>query len=221
MKHTCHTSSFRSNCSRRSHVFRGFFYRMRWWVIIAVAITCAAGCKTSKVSCKTSKVSSSDGRPLPPPPHDAAIAPSDTQPNRMAFFVSSKPDDTNRNGYPDLINVSVAMFSQNYPMSLVVDDGEFAFTLFPQGKATEPGTQPIATWHFTGEKVTSARGSAQYGPCYFFRLNLIEQNAERLSFDRADLMCAFTPVNGGAQVASDGVRTIQVGKRIASASARP
>ncbi|HWB20310.1 MAG TPA: hypothetical protein VG711_08430 [Phycisphaerales bacterium] len=171
--------------------------------------------------CETTRISSSDGRPLPPPPHEATAAPADTEPNRMAFFVSSKPDDTNRNGYPDLINVSVSLFSQKYPLSLLVDDGEFTFTLYPQGKADDAGVKPIGTWHFTGKQVADARNEAQYGPCYFFRLSLLDVNSEKLPFDRADLLCTFTPANNGTPVTSDGVRTIQVGRRMTSASAAP
>lgn len=176
---------------------------------------------TSVVSCKTSSVTSSDGRPLPPVPHEAAPAPAGAQANTMAFFVSSKPDDSNGNGFPDLIKVTVALFAQPHPTAVQASQGgSFVFTLFPQGQTGLPGVKELGMWSLEGDAVTRALARAQYGPCYQFRLSLLESaGGEFLQLDRADLVCRYVPPGEAQVVRSDGVRTIQVGRRMSVGAA--
>jgi hypothetical protein len=60
---------------------------------------------------------------------------------------------------------------------------------------------------------------AQYGPFYRFQLSLLEVGDDRLPLERADLVCRFEPADGSQPITSDGVRTIQIGRRAAAESA--
>jgi hypothetical protein len=50
-------------------------------------------------------------------------------------------------------------------------------------------------------------------------LSLLEVGDDRLPLERADLVCRFEPADGSPPITSDGVRTIQIGRRAAAESA--
>lgn len=166
-------------------------------------------------SCTTDRVTTNDHRPMPPPPREAPVTPASAHVNRMAFMVGSKPEDSNNNGFPDLIRATVALFASPYPTA-VRENGAFVFGLYPQGQAGIEGVKPLGTWRVEGEALKRTLSSAQYGPCYQFQLSLLEAGGDRLALDRADMICRFEPADGSAPVACDGVRTIQIGRRLAS-----
>lgn len=167
--------------------------------------------------CRTERVTTSDGWRMPPEPRAAPQPPGNLRADRMVFTVGSKPDDTNNNGFPDSIQVSVALFSSQHPTALR-QDGTFAFTMYRQG---EYGTsaKPMFEWKLSKERVQSAQAHTYVGPCFLFQLSLLDLGTDRLPLERADLVCRFEPADGGPPVISDGVRTIQIGRRM-SADAR-
>jgi len=168
----------------------------------------AVGCQTERIT--------SDGRPLPPPTREAPATPASARVNRMAFIVGSKPGDLNNNGYPDQINVTVALFATPHPTS-IREEGAFMFTLVPQGQQGEPGAKSLGAWRVEGDAVARGLARAQYGPCYQFQLSLLDGGGtDRMELDRADLVCIFEPADGSVPVKSDGVRTIQIGRRVAT-----
>jgi hypothetical protein len=165
-------------------------------------------------SCETSKVTTSDGRPMPPEPRAVQQVPEGVAANRMAFSVGIKPEDSNSNGFPDLIRVSVSLFRKpEYNMSLR-QDGSFVFELFAAGAAAQPDAEPVHAWLFTGDDVRQAETDAIYGPCYQFTLSLAGTEVERVPRVRADLLCRFIPADGSTPVVSEGVRSIQIGRRV-------
>lgn len=166
-------------------------------------------------ACTTQRVTTSDGWPLPPAPNQAPQAPRDTKADRMVFSVGSKPDDTNNNGYPDTIRASVALFSSQHPTALR-NDGAFVFTLCPQGAVGEAEVKPIATWRIERDSPHRALTRTLAGPAYLFNLSLLDVGGDRLPLDRADIICRFEPLDGSAPVNCDGVRTIQIGRRMAA-----
>jgi len=177
-------------------------------ILCVVAVCFAVGCQTQRIT--------SDGRPLPPPTREAPTTPSTARANRMAFMVGSKPGDINNNGFPDLIRVTVALFSAPHPTS-IREDGAFVFTLVPQGQQGQQDAKSLGAWRIEGDEVTRGLSQAQYGPCYQFQLSLLEGGGtDRLELDRADLVCVFEPIDGSPPVKSDGVRTIQIGRRLAA-----
>jgi hypothetical protein len=176
-------------------------------------VVIVAACLSSLSACQTEKVTTSDGWRMPPPPRSAPPQPPNTKADRMLFTVGVKPDDTNNNGYPDSIRVSVGLFTGEYALS-IRQSGTFVFTLYPQGKSGQENVAPIAQWRVSGEAVQRAQAVAAYGPCYLFQLNLLEAGGDRLPLDRADMVCRFEPDDGSAAITSQGVRTIQIGRRM-------
>jgi len=179
-----------------------------WGLILSLSLVLLPACQTEKVTF-------SDGRPIPPPPRPAEPAPTGAQPNAMALMVSSRPDDTNGNGYPDLIPVTVALFAKPHETAVVADGGSsFVFTLYPKGQIGVPGVQELGTWTYAGDTVARAQTVAIYGPCYRFRLSLLEVGAGEIHrLNQADLVCRYQPPAPGHAVDSDSVRTVQIGKR--------
>jgi hypothetical protein len=165
-------------------------------------------------ACQTERVTTSDGWPLPPEPRPIPVPPQSLRADRMAFMVGSKPDDTDNNGFPDLIRASVALFSSEHPTALR-EQGAFVFMLYPQGSTSIAETRPLAEWRIEGEALQSTLAAAQYGPCYQFSLSLLQTpGGDRLPSDRADMVCTFEPADGSEAVHSAGVRTLQVGGRL-------
>ena len=139
-----------------------------------------------------------------------------TKADRMVFMVCSKPDDTNNNGFPDSISATVALFSTQFPTSLR-QPGSFVFELYVQGESGGSDSKPARTWRVPGDNVRNY-AAAQYGPYYRFELSLLENGGDRMPLDRADLICRFEPDDKSASVQSAGVRTIQIGRRMAAAA---
>jgi len=181
------------------------------FLLLSVSIPLLSGCQTQHIT-------TSDGWPLPPAPHAAAPAPADTKADRMVFTVASKPDDTDNNGFPDSIKASVALFSSEHPMA-IRQDGVFIFTLYQQGKSGTADTKPIAVWNIKPDSPNVILARTIAGPSYLFQLNLQEAGGDRMRLDRADLICRFEPTDGSKAVVSQGVRTIQIGRRMAASAA--
>ena len=168
-------------------------------------------------ACQTERITTSDGWPLPPAPRSAPPTPALTKADRMVFMVCSKPDDTNNNGFPDSISATVALFSSRFPTSLR-QPGSFVFEIYSQGESGGSDSKPARTWRVPGDNVRSY-ATAQYGPYYRFELSLLENGGDRMPLDRADLICRFEPADQSAPVQSAGVRTIQIGRRMAAGTA--
>jgi hypothetical protein len=134
----------------------------------------------------------------------------------MVFSVGSKPDDTNNNGYPDTIRASVSLFSTRHPTALH-QEGSFVFGLYPQGTVGGLESKPIASWRIEKDSPNRAITRTLAGPAFLFNLSLLEAGpaGDRLPLDRADMVCRFEPLDGSVPVNCDGVRTIQIGRRIA------
>lgn len=180
---------------------------------LGVRLLCA--CAVFLCSCETERITTSDGRPLPPTPRPVQAPPPGLKADRMVFMVGSKPDDTNGNGYPDSIKASVALFSTRHPTS-IREDGAFVFTMYPPGQINVPQVKPLGEWRITGQALAQTMDMAQYGPFYRIQLSLLEVGDDRLPLERADLVCRFEPADGSTPISSDGVRTIQIGRRAAA-----
>jgi hypothetical protein len=169
-------------------------------------------------ACQTERVTTSDGWRMPPAPRSAPTPPASARADRMVFTVGSKPDDTNNNGFPDGIQVSVALFSSQHPTALR-QDGTFAFTMYRQGEFGAAEAKPMYEWKLSKEQVLNGQTQTYVGPSYLFQVSLLDMGTDRLPLERADLVCRFEPSDGSAAVHSDGVRSIQIGRRM-SADAR-
>lgn len=164
------------------------------------------------LGCQTERTSTSDGWRMPPQPRSAPTPPPSLKADRMVFTVGSKPEDTNNNGFPDMIRVSIALFSSQHPTALR-QSGAFVFTLHRKGQAGSPGETPMVEWRLEGDAVKQAESQMLAGPCYIFQLSLLDRGTDRLPLEQADLVCEFIPADGSPTVTSEGVRTIQIGRR--------
>ena len=165
--------------------------------------------------CQTERVTTSDGWRMPPPPHEAPQPPAALRADCMLFSVGSKPDDTNNNGFPDAIQVSVALFSSQHPISLA-EEGAFSIAMYRQGQYGAADAQPMYQWKLSASQMQGALAASYAGPCYLFHVSLLQMGTDRLPLERADLVCRFEPADGGPAVVSDGVRIIQIGRRMSS-----
>jgi hypothetical protein len=171
---------------------------------LAAAVLLLPACVTEHVT--------SDGRPMPPEPKRTPPAPQSAAPNRMMLLVGRKAQDTDGNGYPDLVTVEIALFAQPHPTS-VEAPGRFVFTLYRLGAAHDPEVPPLREWVIESDVAAKSRAQALYGTCYRFRLSLLDAGSDRLPTMQADLRGRFEPAGGGDPVpASDEVRLVQLGR---------
>ena len=177
-------------------------------VAVLAASVMTGGCATERVI--------SDGRPMPPKPRSAADARTGNTPNQMSLIAGPKPDDSDGNGYPDLIHVSAALFDTTVPGSTSMPaDGAFVFTLFRQGDIRRPSATPLGEWRFDAADVGAYRGRALYGVNYQFALNLLDVRSDAMPPIQADIRGRYEPSVGGAPVhTSDEVRRVQLGRNL-------
>ncbi len=165
------------------------------------------------LGCQTTKVEFSSARPLPPDPKPAKPVPSGASANAMALAVEGKPADTDGNGYPDTIVVSMYLFSLPHA-SPMFEDGTFVFTLHGNGDADADDAQSLGQWRLDANQVQ--RGRTIYGPTHLVRLSLLEIGSDRYPLMSANLQCRFEPANGGDAISPQGVHWVQLGRAQAS-----
>ncbi len=161
----------------------------------------------------TTRIVTSDGRPMPSRSHQIPDTPKGVRANQLALLVSPKPEDSNGNGYPDLIRTTVYLFSQPHPGS-IEEAGDLVFTLSRPGRSGVAGVAPLGEWRIEAEQMASHRGQAAFGPGYQVSLSLLTQINDRMPVTRADLVCRFEPADGSPPIVCQGVRTIQIGGRM-------
>lgn len=176
--------------------------------LAVTALLCSVVCFGG---CMQERVTTSDGRPMSPRPRPAPKTPEGAPITDMAFMVGSKPDDTDGNGYPDLIRATVVLFASPHPTA-VRGEGDFEFHLYPFGQAGDEDASPIASWTRTGEQVERAESTGSYGPAYQFELSLTAVGDDRYPALSADLRCTYIPADGSPKVRSEGVRSLRIGR---------
>ena len=157
--------------------------------------------------CQTTKVHSSDGRAMPPKPQRAPRVPAGAKANRIAMMVGAKPQDSNGNGYPDLIRVTTYLFSEPHPTP-IREEGTFVFELYPAG-LTDSEQDLIARWRLGPEELKRAQSVDLPGVCYAFSLGLLEVRSDALPLMMANLACRFEPADGRAPVRPQSVHALQ------------
>ena len=179
--------------------------RVGWFAMAAVLLV-AAGCRTESVV-------TSDGRPMPPDPRPAPMAPAGLQPNRMTLLSMQKAEDSDGNGYPDRIHATAALFAVPHEMA-VEADGAFVLTLFRQGEAHVTDARPLGEWRFENERLYQIRTRTLYGVAYPLQISLLDHGSDRLPPIMADLRGRYEPAGGGETVySSDEIRPVQIGRR--------
>ncbi|QOJ01703.1 MAG: hypothetical protein HRU70_14945 [Phycisphaeraceae bacterium] len=102
------------------------------------------------------------------------------------------PRDTDGNGHPDTMDIFVHLFEADgkYPLS-VTARGTFVFEMSDsQGKQ-------VGRWVFTPELAAERKHRDRVGPCYLFRVSLLEPGmSDRLSTEYIDLRGHFVREDG-------------------------
>lgn len=178
------------------------------WMAIGVGLCTllAAGCTRSRMTTSYYRPIEPQPRPLPPPPPDARA-------DALVLNVSTTPDDTNGNGYPDLIRADAHLFDTRYPPA-IREDGAFVFQLYAAGDVGRGETEPVRRWRIDEEQTPQRLVRSAFGDCYQFRLSLLEEGTDSLPFDSADLVGWFEPADGRTPIYAGQISSIQVGQRV-------
>ena len=143
-----------------------------------------------------------------PAPHSVKAAPTGTAPTALQMWVRTPVPDTDGNGFPDTLPVTVYLFAEGYPLS-VETAGTFRFELYSaEGKLAR-------VWTIDPAQAKKSVRQAGPGPAYVFALSLLDSGSDRVRRQTVDLSAVFTPESGPNSIANTQVKarttTIQIG----------
>ncbi|MCC6229681.1 MAG: hypothetical protein IT432_10680 [Phycisphaerales bacterium] len=165
----------------------------RWMSMFAFAVVFAAVC-VAMTACAGNK---GGGKSLPQQP-------SEVVPSRMTIS-AALPQDTDLNGYPDMIDLTIFVFDDRYPIPLDVP-GTFTFKL----SGAKEG-RLLREWAIPPDKVVAARRRMPAGPGYVFSLSLLDNGGDHIEAQHADLTAEYMPLKGPV-VKMRGGSTLRLGK---------
>ena len=184
-----------------------------WTIRSAVVVAALGVCTAVPAGCQTTRTTGFY-RPLPPKPRPLQPAPPDARADALVLNVSPVPQDTDGNGYPDLIDVTAHLFDRRYPPA-IYQDGAFIFAMFAPGDVSRPGAEALHEWRIDDEQLRKTRGRSAFGQCYRFRLSMLDDDGtDEFPLPVADLVCVFEPADRGEPTWSGEVATIQIGRRV-------
>lgn len=164
-----------------------------WFRVLAYVGVCAVACFVLP-GCAGNK---NGGKSLPQQPAEVV-------PSRMTIS-AALPQDTDLNGYPDTIDLTIFVFDERYPIPLDVP-GSFTFKLSGAKEA-----KLLREWVIPPEKVVAAKRRMPAGPGYVFSLSLLENGGDHIEAQHADLTAEYTPLKGPV-VKMRGGSTLRLGK---------
>ena len=160
--------------------------------------------------CVSETTSSALGEPPSPKPRRVSPAPQTAPINDIAMLKAMYPVDTNGNGYPNRLNVSVFLFARPYPVPRFAN-GTLVFSLYPPSAYDRRegfGADPIVEWRIDSQRMRGARFQNVVGQGYALSLDLAEFGITSLGYDSADLVTSFEPADGDLIVYGSSVQTI-------------
>jgi len=119
------------------------------------------------------------------------------------WLATTPPQDSDGNGCPDLIDVSMYLFAEPHPIPLQ-QPGTLLF------KLVAVSGEELASWQLAEEAVASGSASLPAGPGYLFRLNLLDRGSDKLPRQQAEILATFTSRDG--TVVRQRSSTFKVGK---------
>ena len=148
-----------------------------------------------------------------PEPIPAPAVPAGAQANRMTLLVSPNTEDSNGNGFPDVVHVTSSLFSHPYPTPLQAN-GTFVFELYAVGDGQQASDEPLAVWRRGPEQNEDVKTMAIYGTCYPFALSLLEVfQSDRVPQIPLAIMGYYEPADGSKIVrCSAELRSVQLGR---------
>lgn len=159
---------------------RNPMWRPSRWVLLAtasIALGTILGCVTEN-----------------PRHRDVPAPPQTTRPSRLMLSAGQFLEDSDSNGYGDLITVSVYLFDERYQHAPVSSEGTIEFALrSPAGKA-------LRTWSFNESQTKASRTNLPAGSGLTFRLSLRDNGSDQLPGMTAELFAMFkTPTGESVQ----------------------
>ena len=164
----------------------------------------------SSFGCVSETTSTALGEPPTPRPRRVAPAPQSAPINDLALLKAMYPVDTNGNGHPNRLDVSVYLFARPYPVPRFAD-GTLVFSLYPPSsydRREGVGAEPIVEWRFDPGRMRAARFQNVVGQGYALALDLDEFGITSLQYNSADLVTAFEPAEGDRVVYGNSVQSI-------------
>jgi hypothetical protein len=148
-----------------------------------------------------------------PEPVPAPAVPAGAQANRMTLLVSPNTEDSNGNGFPDVVHVTSSLFSHPYPTPIQAD-GTFVFELYAVGDGQQANDEPLAVWRRGPKQSENVKTMAIYGTCYPFALSLLEVfQSDRVPQIPLTIMGYYEPADGSEIVrCSQELRSVQLGR---------
>jgi hypothetical protein len=122
-------------------------------------------------------------RDIPAPPQAA-------RPSRLVLSVGRFLEDSDSNGYGDLMTVSVYLFDERYPHAPISTPGAMQFVL------RSPAGKDLRTWSFSHSQTSAALTNLPAGPGFTFRLSLRDHGSDQLPGMTAELFAIFITPNG-------------------------
>lgn len=132
-------------------------------------------------------------RPQPPAIQATQLLPS------VKFF-----EDTDGNGFLDTVEVTLYVFSEQYPDASVFIPGGFEF------KLTGREGRVLREWKLNEEQARAAVRRGPVGPGYIFRLSLLDGGTDKLDEASAELFASFVPA--GSPPVKSVSTTVRIGR---------
>mgnify|MGYP001807220513 CR=1 FL=1 len=148
-----------------------------------------------------------------PEPIPAPTVPAGAQANRMTLLVSPNTEDSDGNGFPDVVHVTSSLFSHPYPTPLAAD-GTFVFELHAVHEDQQNNAEPLAVWRRGPQENSEVKTTALYGICYPFSLSLHEVfKSDRMPQIPLSMVGYYEPADGSQIVrCSPELRSVQLGR---------
>lgn len=149
---------------------------------------CAGFLALAMVACESSPASRRSVQIPLPEPVPAPQVPVGATANRMTLLVSPSTEDSDGNGFPDIVHVTSSLFSHPHPTPMQAQ-GTFVFELHAIGQSQQMNGEPLAVWRRGPQQNAEVQTMALYGRCYPFSLSLEER---RWYYSRRDSQCPLS-----------------------------
>lgn len=121
---------------------------------------------------------------------DVPAPPPSAHPSRLMLSAGQFLEDSDSNGYGDLITVSVYLFDERYTHAPITTTGTIEFVL------RSPAGKDIRTWSFSDAQTKAALTNLPAGQGYTFRLSLRDKGSDQLPGMTAELFAIFKTQSG-------------------------
>lgn len=174
---------------------------------------CAGFLALAMVACESSPASRRSVQIPLPEPVPAPQVPVGATANRMTLLVSPSTEDSDGNGFPDIVHVTSSLFSHPHPTPMQAQ-GTFVFELHAIGQSQQMNGEPLAVWRRGPQQNAEVQTMALYGRCYPFSLSLLEVfKSDQMPQIPLTMMGYYEPADGSQIVrCSPELRSVHLGR---------